>query len=180
MNSLGYGDEGIDNSLGLRPHRNPSPSPKDKLLRYMHIRKTGKGETKELIPFLDIMHRILRNTLFPRVGNFDMVHGYLVDMLVMCQKEKGKSCVLDVSHVMWSELRSAAYGRKVPIYVPMIFKLIVDTWHMLFPEERLETGPLVSHDITKLQQKEHWGSVPEVEIPGVESGESDEPEYIPP
>jgi len=180
MNSLGYGDEGLDNSLGLRPHRNPSPSHKDKLLRYMHIRKTGKGETKELIPFLDIMHRILRNTLFPRVGNFDMVHGYLVDMLVMCQKEKGKTCVLDVSHVMWSELRSAAYGRKVPIYAPMIFKLIVDTWQRLFPNERLETGPLVSHDVTKLRQKEHWGVVPEVEIPGAESGESDEPEYVPP
>ena len=27
-------------------------------------------------------------TLFPRIGNLDMVHSYLVDMLLFCQREK--------------------------------------------------------------------------------------------
>ena len=128
MNSLGYGDDGLENSLGLRPHLRRHPAHKSKLLRYTNIRKTAKGEVKELNSFLDIMHRIFRHSLFPRVGNFDMVHGHLVDMLLMCEKEKGKTTVLDVSHVMWSELGSAVYGRKVPIYAPMIYKLIMDTW----------------------------------------------------
>ena len=31
-----------------------------------------------------------RETLFPRIGNLDQVHSYLVDMLLFCQHEKGE------------------------------------------------------------------------------------------
>ena len=81
--------------------------------------ETGKV-SYELWPFLDIMHRIFQNTLFPRVGNLDQVHSYLVDLLLFCQEEQGSQQVLDVSHVMWSELHSAVMERKCIIYGPYL------------------------------------------------------------
>mgnify|MGYP006267166559 FL=1 len=124
----------------------------------MIITKTEKGVKKEFKPFFDIMHRIFRHTLFPRIGNLDMVHGHLVDMLLLCHSEKGTDAVLDVSHVMWKELVNATYGDHCPIYAPFIFKLIQTTWSSTFPGVPLETGPLTSHDVLNLRQKELWAS----------------------
>ena len=88
---------GLHNPVGLRPHRNPDTTPKDKLMPF-YVRKGV------LIPFLDIMHRVFRNTLFPRVGNKDEVHSYLVDMLLMCQEGWTQpNGPLDVSNVMFWE-----------------------------------------------------------------------------
>ena len=111
-----------------------------------------------------------------------MVHSYLVDMVLICQKEKNTQQVLDVSHVMWSELRSAVFERKCPIYGPYLMKLIEETWASTFPEEMLVTGDLVSHEVIKLRQKEHWGTpaAPEVEAHASESEGDDEPDYEPP
>ena len=47
----------------------------------------GKS-TWVLNSFLDIMHRIFRNTLFPRIGDKDKVHAYLVDMMIMCEEAR--------------------------------------------------------------------------------------------
>ena len=33
-----------------------------------------------LNPFLDVIHQIFRDTLFPRAGDKDKVHAYLVDI----------------------------------------------------------------------------------------------------
>jgi len=124
----------------------------------MILTKTEKGVKKELKPFFDIMHRIFRHTLFPHTGNFDMVHGHLVDMLLLCHSEKGTNAVLDVSHVMWKELVNATYGGHFPIYAPFIFKLIQTTWSSTFPGAPLETGPLTPQDVLNLRQKELWAS----------------------
>ena len=39
------------------------------------------GFQKNLLKVWDIMHRIYRNTVAPRVGNFDQIHGKLIDLL---------------------------------------------------------------------------------------------------
>ena len=47
------------------------------------------------------MHRILRNTLFPRIGNFSEVHGSLAEMLLLCEEAMTKeSAPLDISDVI--------------------------------------------------------------------------------
>ena len=76
-----------------------------------------------------------------------MVHSFLVDMLLFCQREKGQHTEesLDISHVMWSELLSAISERKCPIYGPFIMLLI-------------ETGELVSHEVKRLRKKDNWGT----------------------
>ena len=75
--------QGSDNPFGLCPHA-PSSStatPKDRL-QQLYVKKGV------LPKHLDIMHRIFRNTLFPRIGNFDEVHGYLAEMLLLCEDRK--------------------------------------------------------------------------------------------
>ena len=167
MELLGYPGGGLRKPLGLRPHHEEGPTHKDKLHPHMIITKTEKGVKKELEPLFDIMHHIFRHTLFPRIVNLDMVHGHLVDMLLLCHSEKGTGVVLDVSHVMWKELVNATYGGHFPIYAPFIFKLIQTTWSSTFPGVPLETGPLTFHGILNLRQKEHWASttLPEAAVP---------------
>ena len=114
-------------------------------------------ETYELPAFLDILHRVFRETLFPRIGNLDMVHSYLVDMLLFCQHEKeantGES--LDISHVMWSELLTAIFQRRCPIYGLFIMLVIEKAWARVYPKVMLETGELVSHEIKRLRKKDN-------------------------
>ena len=68
------------------------------------------------------MHQIFRNSLFPRIGDKDKVHSYLVDMMLICEEAHLQQPEpLDVSHIMWHELRFAVYNRKVPNYGPYLF-----------------------------------------------------------
>lgn len=69
MKMLGYGDDGPHNTLGLCLHRSATATHKSELYKYMCIRKTTRTEIRELIPFLDIMHHIFRQTLFPHIGD---------------------------------------------------------------------------------------------------------------
>ncbi|KAE8769299.1 Exocyst complex component 7 [Hordeum vulgare] len=108
MNSLGIAVKALDEPIGLRPHTEGIPAiHKSKLICYLRIVKTANGDRTELMPFLDIMHGIFHNSLFPRVGNKDHVQSYLVNLLLFCQKERDRESTLDVSHIMWMELRSA-------------------------------------------------------------------------
>ena len=187
MVSLSYNDEGAQTPLGFRPHKEIAATHKEKLWPYStrKVSETGKV-TYELWPFLEIMHRIFRNTLFPRIGNLDQVHSYLVDLLLFCQEEQGSQQVLDVSHVMWSELHSAVMERKCIIYGPYLMQLIEDTWAAKFPDEELVTDNMVSHDTIELRQKEKWSSstpappVQETVLSDDEEEDDDGPEYVPP
>ncbi|KAE8797509.1 Exocyst complex component 7 [Hordeum vulgare] len=118
MDLLNVHDEGLEYLVGLRPHAKPSATAKEKLLPYFIEKVSPSDEVSNVLNrFLDVMHRIFRNTIFPCVGNKDQVHSYLGDMLLMCQKGQTRSSgPLDVSHVVWSELLSAACHCKVPIY----------------------------------------------------------------
>ena len=132
MELLGVEDHGLGTPVGFRLHRNATSTHKQDLWPYctLKIQPVTKKETYELSAYLDILHRVFRETLFPRIGNLDMVHSYLVDMLLFCQHEKeantGES--LDISHVMWSELLSAVSEHKCPIYGPFIMRLIERAW----------------------------------------------------
>src|SRR4051812_18545967 len=64
-----------------------------------------------LTPFLDIMHMIFSTSLFPRVGNLDLVHNYLVNMLLLCMEYRGITRTLIVCHIMWEQLYLAVMER---------------------------------------------------------------------
>ena len=86
MELLGVEDQGLDNPVGFRPHKNETSTHKQALWPYntMKIHPLTEKKTYELFPFLDILHHIFRETLFPRIGNLDMIHSYLVDILLFC------------------------------------------------------------------------------------------------
>ena len=85
-----------------------------------------------------------------------MVHSYLVNMLILCMKHKGKAVRLDVSHIMWEELYSAVMDRKVPIYGPYLQRLFEVTWSTAHEGQVLPTGELTSHEVVQLRRKDRW------------------------
>ena len=109
--------------------------------------------------FLHIMYRIFRNSLFPCIGDKDKVHAYLVDMMLICEVARlAQTQPLDVSHIMWYELRFAVFNRKVPIYGPYLFLLITKTWEKLYPDEEFAAPNWICHDPIKLCIKPQWAN----------------------
>ena len=113
-------DEGLNTPVGVHPNANPESANKNKLMPYYVEKLLPSGKKAWVLnSFLDIMHRIFRNSLFPRIGDKDKVHAYLVDMLLLCEEVRNSQALpLDVSHIMWCELRFSIFNRKVPQGVP--------------------------------------------------------------
>ena len=89
MDLLQIPDEGLNTTVGVRPHANPESANKNKLQPYFVEKKHANDKnTWVLNPFLDIMHRIFRNTLSPRIGDKDKVHAYLMDMMLICEEAR--------------------------------------------------------------------------------------------
>ena len=89
MTLLGVQDEGLTTPQGVRPHANPESANKNKIQPFYIEKKLSSGKSSWVLnSFLDIMYRIFRNSLFPRVGDKDKVHAYLVDMLFLCEETR--------------------------------------------------------------------------------------------
>jgi hypothetical protein len=160
MQLLHVRDEGLNVPVGVRPHANQESANKNKLQPFLVEKTLANGKkTWVLNPFLDVMHRIFRNTLFLRIGDKDKVHAYLVDMMLLCEEARHQiPRPLDVSHIMWCELRFAVFNRKVPIYGPYLHLLISKTWEKLFPDEEFLAPNWVCHEPIKLRQKNKWAN----------------------
>ena len=118
----------------------------------------GKS-TWVLNPFLDIMYRIFCNSLFPRIGDKDKVHAYLVDMMLLCEEAHvSQTQPFDVSHIMWCELWFAVFNRKVPIYGPYLFLLISKTWEKLFSGDEFLAPDWIRHESIRLRVKPKWAN----------------------
>ena len=129
--------EGLHTHVGVLPHANAESDNKDKLLPFYVEKELASGRSMWVLnPFLDIMHRVFRHSLFPRIGDKDKVHAYLVDMLLICEEARvSQTQPLDVSHIMWCALRFVVFIRKVPIYGLYLFLLISKTWEKIYPNE---------------------------------------------
>src|SRR4051794_11822813 len=99
------------------------------------------------------MHRISRISIFPRVGDLDKVHSYLVNMVLLYQEYQGTQMTLDVCSIMYEELYTAVMDRKVPIYGPYLQVLFEKTWDDTFANEPLPVGPLTKHEVVQLRIK---------------------------
>ena len=116
MELLQVPEDGLDSPVGVRSHANVESVNKNKLMPFL-VQKTLPSMKKVWVlnPFLDIMHRLFRNTLFPRIGDMGQVHAYLVDMMLLCEEaHQALTQPLDVSHIMWCELQFTVFNRKVP------------------------------------------------------------------
>ena len=95
-------DEGLNMPVDVRPHANSESANKNKLQQYYVEKLLPSGKKAWVLnSFLDIMYRIFRNSLFPRIGDKDKVHAYMVDMMLICEDARSsQSQPLDVSHIM--------------------------------------------------------------------------------
>lgn len=116
MELLGVEDHGLETPVSFHPHRNATSTHKQALWPYctLKINPDTRRKPMSCLPFWTFFTvSSVRLSSLP-IGNLDMVHSYLVDMLLFCQHEKeantGES--LDISHVMWSKLLSAISERK--------------------------------------------------------------------
>lgn len=160
MGLLHVPDDGLHTPVVVRPHANSESSNKNKLQSYYveKVLPSGKS-TWVLNSFLDIMHRIFRNTLFPHIGDKDKHHSYLVDMMLLCAEARTfQTQPLDVSHIMWCELRFAVYTRKVPIYGPYLFLLISTTWEKMYPGDEFLAPDWIHHESISLRVKPNWAN----------------------
>src|SRR4051812_7977727 len=65
---------------------------------------------------------------------------------------------LDVSHIMWCELRFAVFNRKVPIYGPYLFLLISKTWEKLYPGDEFLAPDWIRHEPISPRVKSNWAN----------------------
>lgn len=68
---LGYGEAGKEDAMGFRPHEKDQASDKIVLASLYICGRGVVGDSKHLQPLYDIMHRIYRSILIPKVGNQD-------------------------------------------------------------------------------------------------------------
>jgi hypothetical protein len=149
-----------DEPVGLRPHTSAPAKKKGELAPYQTsvVYYDAKGNEKHklmLTPFLDIMHQIFRTSLFPRVGDLDKIHSYLVNMILLCQEYRGTAMTLDICSIMYEELYTAVMERKVPIYGPYLQLLFEKVWSDTY-EDPLRVGHLTRHEVVQLRIKANW------------------------
>ena len=90
---LGYTDKGEFEPSGWRCHINQLSSSKE-YIAPITMENGTPGKTAHLVQPFEILHRIYRETLMPRVGNWDEVHGYMFDLLKTSQQKQGSKEVL--------------------------------------------------------------------------------------
>jgi hypothetical protein len=90
------------------------------------------GKTANLAPMYHILLRIYRKNLAAKVGNFDEVHGFVVDLMVNLHKMKGTGVKMDVMDLLYNELYFGVIEKRSFPYAPFVMKLIFDTWLKTF------------------------------------------------
>ena len=155
-NALGYEDTGVEGQGGIRPHDLAHPMDKVKLAP-LYIPGHGiVGKSNDLLPVYDIMHRVFRCVLLPKVGNQDDIYGYLVDLLVAMKTKRGSGATFDVSKWLWEEMYNMVLYHKVPIYAPFVMQFLNTVWVVHRPGEPLITpANLTKHEVKELRKKKH-------------------------
>ena len=86
---LDYEDRGDDTPSGWRNYGEGLSSHRD-VLAPITMDGGTPGKTAHLCQTYEILHRIYRETITPRVGNWDEVHGYMIDLLKNSHVLRGK------------------------------------------------------------------------------------------
>ena len=152
---LGYEDKGAFEPCGWRSHGNSLSSNKE-TIAHITLENGNPGKTAHLIPSFEILHRIFRETLMPRVGNWDEVHGYMFDLLKNSKAKQGTGEPMDVMDCIHEELWLTVIDKRAPIYGPFLMKLIRKKWFQATQEDIMKDGsPIVKHCVKELRVKKH-------------------------
>jgi len=140
--AIGYPENGASHPSEFHVHLMENPMKKDVLAAHHYIVGRGiAGQQADLLPTYDILHRVFREVVNPKVGNFDEIHGFLVNLLFLAHEMKGQAIPLDVSDFIWHEMMHAVLNRKDPPFAPYVMQFLINQWGKLRTKQKLVEDP---------------------------------------
>ncbi|KAK1621154.1 hypothetical protein QYE76_026671 [Lolium multiflorum] len=136
------------------------------------------GSQKFLHPVYDILLRIYREVLNPKVGCVDQIYGYLGNLLYLTHQNRDSGLQLDVMDFLWNEFWSCIISRKALVFAPYFMCFICSRW------ENAGYGKLID-DVTLLPHKHKDLKVKTQPLPPRLPGDDDsveedlDTEYVP-
>jgi hypothetical protein len=121
----------------FRAHYTKKPIEKALLADLYLPSKLVLGSSKYLIPVYDILMRIYREVLNPKVGCKDQIFGFPTNLLYLTYHNRGTGQQLDVMDYIWEEFWTCIISRKAPVYGTYIMRFIASRW------EAMEFGDLM-------------------------------------
>jgi hypothetical protein len=135
--SLGYPilDTYVDEDAnGWRCHDLDFADHKDNMAP-LYIRGHGvPGKTSHLTLVYHILLCIYWENIAAKVGNFDEVHGFIVNLMVNSHKMKSTGVHLDVMDFLYNELYFGVIEKRSCPCAPFVMKLIFYTWLKTFKD----------------------------------------------
>ncbi|KAM0828610.1 hypothetical protein ACQ4PT_067428 [Festuca glaucescens] len=127
-NCLGYPVLPANSEGYFRAHYTPKPLAKELLADLYLPGEVVYGSQKYLLPVYDILLRICREVLNPKVGCVDQIYGYLVNLLYLTHQHRGTHLQLDVMEYLWEEFWTCIIPRKSPVFAPYFMRFICSRW----------------------------------------------------
>jgi hypothetical protein len=158
--SLGYPilDTSKDEDAnGWRCHYSDYVDHKDTMAPLYIWGHENPDKTSTLAPEYHILLRIYRENIAAKVGNFDEVHGFIVNLMVNSHKMKGTGVPLDVMDFLYNELYFGVIEKRSCPYAPFVMKLICDTWLKTFKTNigATEHLNLTFHEVNRIRIMAH-------------------------
>jgi hypothetical protein len=135
------------------------------------------GKTAHLQKDYDIMHRVYRETLAAKTGNFDEMHGFVVDLMFRSHANRGLGRKLNVMDYIFHEMKTSMVERKVPPYGPYIQALINKKWSETIATRLEEQMTATYHLGKELCMKKLHLEAPQREQAAPETGGGEEEVY---
>ncbi|KAK1693803.1 hypothetical protein QYE76_010500 [Lolium multiflorum] len=163
----------------FRAHNTPKPIEKTLLADLYLEGEVVYGSQKFLRPVYDILLRVYREVLNPKVGCVDQIYGYLGNLLYLSHQHRDSGLQLDVMDFLWNEFWACIMTRKAPVFAPYFMFFICSRWDNAGYGKLTDDVILLPHKSKDLRVKTHPDPprLPHVE----DSAEEDsDMEYVPP
>ncbi|KAK1606347.1 hypothetical protein QYE76_030020 [Lolium multiflorum] len=112
-------------------------------------------QKKFLRPVYDILLRIYREVLNPKVGCVDQIYGYLGNLLLLSHQHRDTGMQLDVMDFLWNEFWACIIARKAPVFAPYFMFFICSRWDNAGYGNLTDEVNLLPHKAKDLRVKTH-------------------------
>ncbi|KAK1619969.1 hypothetical protein QYE76_025486 [Lolium multiflorum] len=137
------------------------------------------GSQKFFRPVYDILLRIYRDVLNPKVVCIDQIYGYLGNLLYLTHQNRDTGLQLDVMDFLWNEFWSCIISRRALVFAPYFMFFICSCWENAGYGKLTDDVTLLPHKPKDLKVKTH--PLPP-RLPGDDDSaeEDSDMEYVPP
>ncbi|KAK1669965.1 hypothetical protein QYE76_058124 [Lolium multiflorum] len=163
----------------FRAHNTPKPIEKALLADLYLEGEVTYGSQKFLRPMYDILLRIYREVLNPKVGCVDQIYGYLGNLLYLSHQHRDSDLQLDVMEFLWNEFWACIIARKAPVFAPYFMFFICTRWANAEFGNLSNEVILLPHKAKDLKVKTH-ANPPRLPNDEDSTQEDSDMEYAPP